>query len=89
MGEIPLNCGQIYVSGKLSFACQDPWVFAGTIRDNILFGNLYDEDRYRRTLDACALDYELDRIDRGDGARVGPEVAHLPYALKSKINLAR
>ena len=35
---------------------QEPWIFAGTLRDNILFGESYDKIWYERVLEACSLD---------------------------------
>jgi ABC-type transport system involved in cytochrome bd biosynthesis fused ATPase/permease subunit len=28
--------------GRVAYVGQNPWIFSGTIRDNILFGNPYD-----------------------------------------------
>lgn len=89
MGEIPLNCGQVYVSGKLSYASQKPWIFPGSIKDNVLFGQDYDEDRYQRVLDACALERELRLLEHGDKTKICEETPNLSRALKSKVNLAR
>ena len=43
------------VCGELSYATQDPWVFSGTLRDNILFQNPYEEEWYEHVVEACAL----------------------------------
>ncbi len=44
------------VRGSISYVSQDPWIFAGTLRDNILFGESYDKIWYERVLEACSLD---------------------------------
>lgn len=31
---------------RVSYACQDAWLFCGTVRDNILFGQPFDPQRY-------------------------------------------
>ena len=43
------------MKGQLTYACQQPWVFPGTIRDNILFGKELDPAKYEKVLRACAL----------------------------------
>ncbi len=60
--------GSVTVKGSLSYVSQEPWVFAGTIRDNILFGEPYDHRWYERVLDACSLD-EVIRSSYGCSAK--------------------
>lgn len=51
--ELPLTKGKMEVTGNVSYASQEPWLFVSTVRNNILFGNPYLKDRYvSRTL--CA-----------------------------------
>ena len=44
------------VKGQVSYASQEPWVFSGTLRDNILLGKTFDPKHYQAVLEACALD---------------------------------
>lgn len=45
--EIPLTSGTMTARGTLSYASQEPWLFAGSVRQNILFGMPYDRQRYK------------------------------------------
>ena len=51
------------VKGKVSYASQNPWVFSGTLRENILFGNIFDKEWYNTVVQACALDKVLNQVD--------------------------
>ena len=44
------------VTGRILYASQEAWVFSGTLRENILFGQPYQSDRYNAIIEACALD---------------------------------
>ena len=48
--------GRVNLNGKLSYASQQPWIFTGTLRENILFGLPMDPKRYNMVLEACSLD---------------------------------
>ena len=43
------------VRGRLSYVSQEPWMYMGTIRDNILFGMPYDAAWYSKVIEACSL----------------------------------
>ena len=55
LGELPPSQGQASVHGRIVYVSQQPWVFSGTVRSNILFGKKYEEDRYEEVIKACAL----------------------------------
>lgn len=55
LGELPVLSGDLTVRGDFSYAAQTPWIFSGTLRDNILFGTEFDAERYKKTIKACCL----------------------------------
>jgi len=46
--ELPLSVGKISICGEVSYASQEPWLFAGTVQQNILFGSPMDNERYKQ-----------------------------------------
>uniref|UniRef100_A0AC11B7S2 Uncharacterized protein n=1 Tax=Ovis aries TaxID=9940 RepID=A0AC11B7S2_SHEEP len=55
LGELPPSQGQVSVHGRIAYVSQQPWVFSGTVRSNILFGKKYEKERYEKVIKACAL----------------------------------
>lgn len=55
LGELSPDGGTMAIRGQLNYVSQQPWVFPGTVRSNILFGRGLDPQRYQRVLKACAL----------------------------------
>jgi len=47
--------GSVDIEGSVSYASQDPWIFSGTIKENILFGQDYDETWFNRVVECCCL----------------------------------
>ena len=55
LGELPITDGDRRVHGRVGYASQQAWIFNGTVKENILFGQDFDQDRYSEVLEACAL----------------------------------
>lgn len=45
LGELQLDDGFIHVNGRISYASQQPWLFEGSIKQNIVFVEPWDEKR--------------------------------------------
>uniref|UniRef100_A0A8D1HDG4 ABC transmembrane type-1 domain-containing protein n=1 Tax=Sus scrofa TaxID=9823 RepID=A0A8D1HDG4_PIG len=60
LGELPQSQGEVTVRGRIAYVPQQPWLFPGTVRSNILFGKKYEKDRYEKVLKACALEESFD-----------------------------
>ncbi|KAI9509765.1 hypothetical protein F5148DRAFT_1275094 [Russula earlei] len=76
-------------SGGVSYAAQESWVQNETIRDNILFGAPYDEDRYKKVIYQCSLQRDLSLFDAGDKTEVGEKGLTLSGGQKARVTLAR
>ncbi|KAB0345156.1 hypothetical protein FD754_022082 [Muntiacus muntjak] len=55
LGELPLSQRKVSVHGRIAYVSQQPWVFSGSVRNNILFGRNMKKDRYEEVIKACAL----------------------------------
>ncbi|XP_055398764.1 ATP-binding cassette sub-family C member 4-like [Bubalus kerabau] len=89
LGELPPSQGQVTVHGRIVYVSQQPWVFSGTVRSNILFGKKYEEERYEKVIKACALEEDLQFLENGDLTVVGDRGTTLSGGQKARVSLAR
>lgn len=89
LGELEIIAGNVEVNGLISYAPQEAWIFEGSIRDNIIFVEKYDEKRYRAVLQACELERDIDLFPFGDSTIVGERGISLSGGQKARISLAR
>jgi len=87
--ELPVTDGILSYSGKIAYVEQDPVIFSGTFRENILFGRGYDDSLYRRIIADCNLETDLKRFSHGDQTRIGERGVNLSGGQKARISLAR
>ncbi|VDB84814.1 unnamed protein product [Peniophora sp. CBMAI 1063] len=76
-------------AGGVAYAAQESWVLNKTIKENILFGAPYNEDRYNRVIYQCALKHDLSLFQAGDETEVGERGLTLSGGQKARITLAR
>lgn len=60
--ELPVSKGFMDVNGKIAFSSQESWLFQGSVRNNILFGQTYNKHRYNATVKACALARDFEQV---------------------------
>ncbi|KAI5122628.1 hypothetical protein M0805_008717 [Coniferiporia weirii] len=73
----------------IAYAPQETWVLNETIRENILFGEPYNEERYTKVLNQCALERDLGLWKAGDLTEVGEKGLTLSGGQKARVTLAR
>ncbi|CAH1995818.1 unnamed protein product [Acanthoscelides obtectus] len=89
MGELELFSGKLITTGTISYASQEAWLFAGSVRQNILFGREFDLNRYRDVVKVCSLTRDFQLLPFGDRTIVGERGISLSGGQRARINLAR
>lgn len=75
----------IFPSGDIAYCSQTPWIFEGTIRDNILGQSEVDSSWYQSVLRSCELRVDLDSMPNSDATQVGSGGSKLSGGQKQRI----
>jgi len=87
---VPLSSGRCSAaSGRCALVAQRPWLFNGTLLENILFGQAFEAERLERVLRACALSDDLAALPDGDQTLVGEMGVQLSGGQRQRVSLAR
>ncbi|KAK0716025.1 ATP-dependent bile acid permease [Lasiosphaeris hirsuta] len=83
------NPGNWVLPSSMAYVGQQPWIENATVRDNILFGMPFDEERYEQTLAACALKKDIGTLTDGDKTELGINGVNLSGGQKWRVTVAR
>uniref|UniRef100_A0A7S3P1A1 Uncharacterized protein n=1 Tax=Amphora coffeiformis TaxID=265554 RepID=A0A7S3P1A1_9STRA len=89
LNETVLEHGSITLQGRVAYAAQSAWILNATVRDNILFGRPYDEERYHKVLQVCQLEHDLEMLEAGDLTEIGEKGVNLSGGQKQRVSIAR
>ena len=88
-GETPDQNWAITFRGTVVNVPQIAWVFSGTIRENILFGEQYEESKYAKVVEVCALNQDIKKFPDCDQTIVGERGGVLSGGQRARVSLAR
>ncbi|KAG0272417.1 Multidrug resistance-associated protein 1 [Linnemannia exigua] len=75
--------------GKSSYVPQEAWLNNLTLRENIVFGKDFEEERYNTTVKVCALERDLTLLAHGDQTEIAERGTNLSGGQKQRVSLAR
>ena len=87
--EIKATSGSCLTRGKIAYVPQVPWVFSGTIRENIIFYNTFDQKKFELVIEACALEKDVASFPDRDLTLIGENGVVLSGGQRARVNLAR
>lgn len=88
LGETNRFQGQVQIGNfelEAAYCAQTPWIFSGSIRENIVSGTEFDADWYATVCHACALDVDFERMSQKDHTAVDGTGMTLSGGQKQRI----
>ncbi|CAK9099580.1 ABC transporter C family member 11 (ABC transporter ABCC.11) (AtABCC11) (ATP-energized glutathione S-conjugate pump 12) (Glutathione S-conjugate-transporting ATPase 12) (Multidrug resistance-associated protein 12) [Durusdinium trenchii] len=92
LGELyPVEDGTTHIARPevIAYCSQIPHIAEGTLRENVIFGQKVDEERYRAALHAASLENDLKMFPAGDQVPIGSRGVALSGGQRARIAMAR
>ncbi|KAG2105828.1 ABC protein [Suillus discolor] len=89
LGEMRKVSGNVSFGGRVGYCPQTAWIQNATLRDNITFGQPFEEDRYWRIIETACLLPDLQLLPDGDLTEIGEKGINLSGGQKQRVNIAR
>uniref|UniRef100_A0A672MVD8 ATP-binding cassette sub-family C member 5 n=1 Tax=Sinocyclocheilus grahami TaxID=75366 RepID=A0A672MVD8_SINGR len=89
LGQMTLLGGSVAVNGDFAYVAQQAWILNDSLRENILFGQKYIEEKYNAVLEACCLFPDIIELPYGDMTEIGERGANLSGGQRQRVSLAR
>lgn len=90
LGETIQKNGLLKTSGRnFSYLPQKPWIDNKSIKDNILFGSEFNQEKFNSIIHSCALFHDLKQFQDGYETVIGEKGINLSGGQKVRVALAR
>ncbi|KAJ3262529.1 Multidrug resistance-associated protein 4 [Boothiomyces macroporosus] len=90
LGDMNFTGGRVFNGvNRIAYVSQTPWILSGTVRDNILFGQPYDEKRFQNVVKVCSLERDFTLFENGADTIIGERGVTLSGGQKARVALAR
>lgn len=88
-GDMRKTRGEVTLGASRAFCPQYAWIQNASVKENILFGKKYSRSWYKKVIDACALQPDLDMLPQGDATEIGERGITVSGGQKQRLNIAR
>ncbi|KAF8154551.1 multidrug resistance-associated ABC transporter [Crassisporium funariophilum] len=89
IGEMRRTKGEVVFGGSVAYVPQVPWIRNATLRENILFGQKDDDEKFHNVIQACSLQHDLTVLPQGENTAIGEKGINLSGGQKARVSLAR
>ncbi|KAJ7832830.1 multidrug resistance-associated ABC transporter [Mycena leptocephala] len=89
IGEMRRTAGTVALGGTIAYVPQSAWIRNATLRQNVIFGQEEDEEKFQQIIRACSLQHDLEVLPHGEETEIGERGINLSGGQKARVSLAR
>jgi ABC-type multidrug transport system fused ATPase/permease subunit len=80
---------KIIVNGEISYVSQISWIENDTLKNNVLFNQPYESEKYDKIIEISELKPDLEMLVGGDLTEIGEKGINLSGGQKARVSIAR
>ncbi|ORZ34436.1 P-loop containing nucleoside triphosphate hydrolase protein [Catenaria anguillulae PL171] len=89
LGQMKKTAGEIHMYGSTSYVPQEAWLLNFTLKENILFGSEYDQQKFDEVVRVSALTRDLTLLASAEYTEIAERGANLSGGQRQRTSLAR
>ncbi|KAF8949213.1 hypothetical protein BGZ47_008992 [Haplosporangium gracile] len=89
IGDMYKRQGSVRIRGQVTYAAQQAWILNATLKDNITFGQEFDQKKYDHVIYVSGLLPDIAMLPAGDHTEIGERGINLSGGQKQRVSLAR
>ena len=89
VGEMKTLGGSVNKNGRVAYISQQAFLVNETLKNNIVFGSEYDEEKYEKIVKICQLETDFEMLPAGDQTEIGERGINLSGGQKQRVSIAR
>lgn len=89
MQETDLKKGKAFINGSIAYVEQEPFIMSNTVKNNIMFGLEFDQERMDEAINYSFLTEDLKVMNNGLETMIGERGVNVSGGQKARISLAR
>lgn len=90
IGELYVEPGtQVSLSGEVAYVSQKAWITSHSIKDVIIFGNPYDDAKFKECIRCSGMEDDLKGMAQAENTMLGDRGVNLSGGQKTRLSIAR
>jgi ATP-binding cassette subfamily C (CFTR/MRP) protein 1 len=89
LGEMTKTAGTVRVAGSVAYCDQKPWILNATLKDNITFGEPFNEEKFNSVIASVNLADDIRMLPAGVLTEIGERGINLSGGQKARVAVAR